>query len=281
VITSICERQWPVARVALGETVGRFVELLGSDQGLRTRAVGGWSAAETAAHVVAVGRMYESMVRDEAIPFADVGERVPDSTVGNLNGFNELTLRRFTQRDPRALASQLQADVDSMLRHTEGADPARSVTWLGGSRVPLAGLFSHLVNEMLVHGWDVARAIGSPWTIPPKDAALFSEVFVVGILRYGIGRLLDAVERPPKRRIAVEFRSPYTSTFKLVWDGNRLAADEPGPDTDIRIRFDPATLNLMLFRRISRLRAISTGKIVVGGRRPWLLPGFLRVVRMP
>jgi len=280
-MANICEERWPTARVALRETADRFVELLGSDRGLRARAVGDWSAAETAAHVVAIGRMYESMIHGEAVPVAGVRNGFPGATLGNLNGVNDLVLRHFTQRNPKALADQLRADVDSLLRQTEDADPTRSIAWLGGSRIPLAGLFSHLVNEMLVHGWDVARAVGSPWAIPPKDAALFSEVFVVGILRYDIGRLLDAVERPPKRRIAVEFRSAYTSTFRLVWDGRRLVADETGPDTDIRIRFDPAALNLMLFRRISRLRAVSTGKVRVGGRRPWLLPGFLRVVRMP
>jgi len=66
-----------------------------------------------------------------------------------------------------------------------------------------------------------------------------------------------------------------------VWDGTRLHAEDPGPRPDIRIRFDPATLNPMLFRRVSRLRAVATGRIVVRGRRPWLLPGFLRIVRMP
>ena len=45
--------------------------------------------------------------------------------------------------------------------------------------------------------------------------------------------------------------------------------------------FDPATLNLMLFGRISRVRAAVTGKLVISGRRPWLLPTFLRTVRLP
>jgi hypothetical protein len=225
--------------------------------------------------------MYESMVRGERIPIPGVQDGFPGATIGNLDGLNDLTLREFTEREPAALAEQLGDDVASMLRRTEGDDPDRPIGWLGGSRVPLAGLFSHLVNEMLVHGRDVARAIKAPWVLPPRDAALFSEVFVVGILRHGIGRLLDTIERPPKRRIAAEFRSAYTSPFRLVWDGGRLTADELGPDTDLRIRFDPATLNLMLFRRISRPRAVLSGKIVVTGRRPWLLPGFLRVVRMP
>jgi len=45
--------------------------------------------------------------------------------------------------------------------------------------------------------------------------------------------------------------------------------------------FDPVTFNLMMFGRVSRLRAGLTRKIVVSDRRPWLLPAFLRVVRCP
>ena len=47
------------------------------------------------------------------------------------------------------------------------------------------------------------------------------------------------------------------------------------------MRFDPATLNMMMFGRISKLRAVLARKIVIGGRRPWLVPAFLRTARFP
>lgn len=276
----VLQQRWPVAREALGEAAKRFADLLRKADGLDARAVGGWSAAEAAAHVVAIGRMYEAMVRGEVIPIEGVQEGFPRATIGNLKGLNDLTLAAFTERDPARLADQITADVASMLRHTENDDPARPIEWLGDSRVPLVGLFSHLVNELFVHGADVAGATGMQWEISNEAAALFSEVFVVWILRYDIGRLQETIVRPPRRRIAVAFTSAYTEPFALVWDGTRLVAGEPGQRADLRIRFEPATLNLMLFRRVSKLRAILTGKVVVRGRL-WLLPGFLRVVRMP
>jgi hypothetical protein len=49
----------------------------------------------------------------------------------------------------------------------------------------------------------------------------------------------------------------------------------------VRVRFDPATLNLMLFGRVSRLQGALTGKLIVSGPRPWLLPAFQRTVRFP
>jgi hypothetical protein len=38
---------------------------------------------------------------------------------------------------------------------------------------------------------------------------------------------------------------------------------------------------MMMFGRISRIRAVLTRKIVITGRRPWLMPAFLRTVRLP
>jgi hypothetical protein len=39
--------------------------------------------------------------------------------------------------------------------------------------------------------------------------------------------------------------------------------------------------SLMMFGRVSKARAVLTRKVTVGGRRPWLLPVFLRTLRVP
>jgi hypothetical protein len=103
----------------------------------------------------------------------------------------------------------------------------------------------------------------------------------VGLVSGNSGRLLEGSKRPLKRPIAVEFRSGYTipATF-VVRDGN-VTLEAAGPGADATVRFDPATLNLMMFGRISKPRAVLTRKIVIGGRRPWLMPAFLRTVRLP
>jgi hypothetical protein len=38
---------------------------------------------------------------------------------------------------------------------------------------------------------------------------------------------------------------------------------------------------MMMFGRTSKLQAVLTRKIIIGGRRPWLMPAFLRTVRLP
>jgi hypothetical protein len=67
----------------------------------------------------------------------------------------------------------------------------------------------------------------------------------------------------------------------IVLRNGQVSVEEPGGPTDIQIFFDPPTFNQMMFHRVSKVRAALTGKVVVWGRRPWLLPTFLRTVRCP
>lgn len=49
----------------------------------------------------------------------------------------------------------------------------------------------------------------------------------------------------------------------------------------MRVSFDPAALDLMLFRRVGKLRTVLTGKVVISGRRPWRLRDFFRTIHVP
>ncbi|MDP9867742.1 MULTISPECIES: maleylpyruvate isomerase family mycothiol-dependent enzyme [Streptosporangium] len=279
----ITHDQWKATRAAVRQTGDRFAEMVATTREPQARATADWSVADTAAHVAAIASMYVSVVRPGAVPlpaFA-VEDRLLATTVDTVGELNDLTLRSFTERDPRLLAHRLRTDIDRLLRVSDGLDPAEPVTWLGGSRVPVAGVLAHLLNELLIHGRDIARAIGARWVIPARDAALFFELFVIGMVRHDVGRLLETDEPPRERRIAVEFRSRHTTPVTLVLRDGRVSVEGPGRGADVRLSFDPVTLNLMLFGRVSRARAALTGKVAVRGRRPWLLPAFLRTVRLP
>jgi hypothetical protein len=280
----VTDDQWRTSRNTLRDAGNRFADLVTSvPDPHRTMATADWSVAVTAAHVVVIADLDASIVEDEKAPDAVPGlrARIVDTTVDTVDALNEWALRQFTERDTHVLAGRLRADIDTILRASERRDPDEPMTWLGGARVPLAGLLAHLVNELLIHGYDIARVTGTRWIVPSRDAALFFDLLLVGLARYGQGKLLDGGGPPRDRRIAIEFRSRYTRPVTFVLRNGRVTAEEPGGDADARVRFDPATLNLMLFGRISRLRALLTRKVVILGRRPWLLPVFLRTVRVP
>ena len=275
----ITEDRWTATRDALAATAGRFLDVV-ADRDARTMATADWTVADTLAHVGSIADMYTRLVRFDATPVPAVHEQVLATTVDTVADLNARVLGLLPGRDPAVLAERLRADVDDVLRATEDVDPAAAVPWLGDSRVPICGVLAHLVNELHIHGRDVARATRTPWHVPPADAALFFEVFFVEMLRRDVGRLLDNDEPPSDRRIAVEFRSRHTTPVTIVLRRGAVTVEPPG-HADVRISFDPVGFNLMLFHRIGKVRAALTGRVRVSGRRPWLLPEFLRTVRCP
>jgi uncharacterized protein (TIGR03083 family) len=275
--------RWLAVRAALAEAAERFARLVSAVPDPRVRATAHWTVADTAAHVGSIAWLYATTLGTgrSPLPVPDLDEAMRVTTVDTVDRLNAIVLRHLTDRDAGALVRRLRADIHDVLRVTADSDPATPVPWLGESRVSLAGVLAHMVNELLVHGWDIARATGTPWPVPARDAGLFFDLFVVGILRYDPGRLLNTDDPPRSRRIAVAFRSPHTTPVTLVLRDGLVSVAEPDGATDVRLSFDPAALNLMLFGRIGRLRTALTGGVVVGGPRPWLLPKFLRTVRLP
>lgn len=275
--------RWAAVRAAVADMGDRFGALV-LDGDPRTAATAHWSVADTAAHVAAMAWCYTALAAspDAPLPVPGIAELVPVTTVENIDGLINQALRHsYPERDPEAVVQRLRESIAELLALTADADPARTVAWLGGARLPLAGLLAHLTNELLVHGRDVARALRVPWPVPQEYSALFFELFLVEIIRNGVGNVLDD-DRPVRPgRIAVEFRSAHTDPVTLVLDTGTVTAEEPGGPTDVRIHFRPGTLGLVLFHRVGRPRAVLTGALRIRGRRPWLLSAFLRKVRLP
>ncbi|MER5333515.1 maleylpyruvate isomerase family mycothiol-dependent enzyme [Micromonospora sp. NPDC002717] len=279
---TVSDERWRVARTALAEQTDRFVDLVRAAPP-QAMATADWSVADTLAHVGSIAWLYVCLVDPERPlpPVPGVDTLLSGTTVDTVADFNDVMLGHLTERDPQPLLDRLQADVKQFLVACEGRRPDETVPWLAGAQVPLAGLCAHLVNEVLIHGHDVARATGQPWEIPSPHAVLFLELFLAGVVRHGYGRLIDGGSPPSERRIVVEFRSAYAAPVRLLLHRGVVSFAEPDARPDVRIDHDPATLSLMMFGRISRARAVLSGKVRISGRRPWLLPAFQRKFRTP
>jgi hypothetical protein len=277
--------RWQAIRASLQKVSGDFAALMRAADPDRM-VTEHWTGADTAAHVAAIAAMYTSLCYGKLAQdaFPEVGDTWRGSTVDTVHDFNAVTLRVYRERRVPQVLDRLDAEIQEMTAATAmpGTDFNHTVVpWLGDSRVPLAGLFAHLMNELHIHGWDIARANSLPWTIDPADAAHFPEAFLTGVISNGYGHLVDGGGRPSERRVAVQFRSPYTTTTTFVLHRGKVTVEEPRRDDDVRLAFHPVTLNLMLFGRVSHLRAALTRGVRVSGPRPWLLPRFMRTVRLP
>ncbi|MCP2336104.1 maleylpyruvate isomerase N-terminal domain-containing protein [Actinomadura rupiterrae] len=275
--------KWNAIRASLRDTTERFAALVSAVPDPYVKATDTWTVADTVTHVTSVGWLDTVLIDPTAPPppVPDLFERMKSMNVEDVHELNRVVLGSLTERGVEPLLDRLRESVAFMLDRTADRDPDETVTWIGGAQVTLAGLFGHMINELLLHGHDIATGAREPWDIPPRDASYFFGEFMVGLATHGLGHLLDGGGRPRERPISVEFRSAYTDpvVFRLV-DG-RTTAHPPSGVPDVRLTFDPAVFNMMLFGRTSRVKAVLTRKVTIGGRRPWLLPEFLRTVRVP
>lgn len=279
----IAEDQWSAVRESLRQTTERFAALVSTVPDCTVKATAEWSVADVAAHVAAIAWIDTALLQPGADPFPvpDLAERIAVTTVDDVHGFNDVVLSHVTERDPQRILAMLRDHVTRILDACADRAPDETLPWLAGSQLPLAGLVAHLVNELMIHGDDIARAVKMPWDMPPEDAAYFFELFFIGLLSGQMGRIFDGGKRPASRRIAVEFRSDYTTPVTVVTRAGQVSVEPPGSGADVKVRFDPVALNLMLFGRVSRPRAVLSRKVAVGGPRPWLMQAFSRTVRTP
>ncbi|WP_246127849.1 DinB family protein [Amycolatopsis rhizosphaerae] len=263
-------------------TGDRFANLVSSVGEPERPAVGAWSVAETAAHVSAVSSLYTTMlpvsVRPHPIP--GIEGRIRDAALDEVAVVNEFALAHLTERDPVGLGDQLRGTIGQLLAMSHDLDPLRPVGWLGNAQLPVASWYAHLLNELHLHGRDIARAVGARWGTPQRDAAMAFEMFLVTLLRGDTGRLL-VHESMARSRIAIRFRSRYTTPVVLAIQDNRVAVDPPEGTYDVTLMFRPAALMQVLFRRLGRTRAALTGQVAAWGRKPWQVSAFLRAVRFP
>jgi uncharacterized protein (TIGR03086 family) len=99
--------------------------------------------------------------------FADPGGQAPRA---GLDGYQP-------PADPRAAVAAAAGRMDQALRAGAASRPLR----LGDSAMPGEMALSMILWEYQMHGWDLARATGQPWS-PPAAAAVESLSFAPGML---------------------------------------------------------------------------------------------------
>lgn len=278
----ITDRRWQDVRDALAGAATRFSRLLLDCRTPDRRTIGDWSAADTAAHVAIVGRLNAGLIAGDLAPLdePDLDRGWQEANLGGFARLNALSLAAFPERSPEVVANTLLEEVDLLLARARDVDPREPRPWLGGARLPAAAHVAHQLNEILIHGLDIARALDVPWDIAAHEAALAFDLFLMPMLGGQSGRLLAGAGGGD--RVTLEFRSRHTTPVVLTSGHGRLRVEPPdGRRLDARILFDPTAMMLTVFRRISLTRAIATGKVRPLGLRPWAAVRYLRGMRSP
>jgi uncharacterized protein (TIGR03083 family) len=261
-VASLAEVDTVAARSAVAAAGARVASLLRSVDNPEAPAVGEWNVTDVAVHL--------SHVLEAVTALARGGGPLLVGDISELGGLTRMLVRSEAERDLRTVAGRLEASVPGFLDVTAAEGPGTREWLAPGTRLPMSSLLCHVLNELVVHGWDIAVADGKPWAIGRSEAALVVSGFVFPALANCGGAMVD--QRAGRGvRVTFDVRVRGGGRAVLRFDDGNLAVDAaPSGPVDCHLSVDPAAFLLVAWGRTSQWGPIARGQLLAWGRRPWL-----------
>jgi uncharacterized protein (TIGR03083 family) len=245
---------------ALPSSTARFAEIVASAPDLSVAARhSDWTLRHVTLHVATTARYFAEMV--------DLG-RTAEGGLAGLHEDIEGRVADMTEGDPVKLGALLQDGVEEFVE-TCSERPATHPVDFAGCPIDLAALAGLLLSEVVLHGYDVAFALGSPWPIDPGAANLSLA---------GLAPVLSLIVDPDRTRglsagYGIELRNGPALTVRFTDGVYGLEAAGAAP-VDVTISADPVAFLMVGTGRLSRYEAVALGLLSAGGRHPQLALGF-------
>lgn len=265
------------ARDALASAVPRVTALIRSIGDPDRPALGEWSTAQVARHLAHAWERLPALAR------GDMAQ--PISRVEELGALTVAMVRDDTDdvHDLERTASRIEAAAAEYL--PLAADAAGLRPWLiQGAMLPASAFTCHLLNETLVHGFDIAHAEGRRWTIPGAHAAMAINGFLMPALSVVDPHAPIDPQHAAGVNACFDIRVRGVTRYYLVIADGAMHFEEPSSSSrrvDWHVSVQPETLFLLLWSRISPLPATLRGRLVGWGRRPDLGLRLPRMLRNP
>jgi uncharacterized protein (TIGR03083 family) len=263
------------ASQALRETAARAAELLRAVPGPGTPVPGlTWTVGQAAAHMVAEFTDYAAFARGERDPGPRLAPGAETPAHRNAAA-NEGQLARFAERDLRRLADMVVPAAEDFLAATAQLAPGVSIPVSNGMSMTVPTMTSALLGELLIHGLDIARAAKTNWAISRGDAL----GVIAGIMALVPG-YIDR-RRAAGLHVTYELRFRGGPRYQIVVDDGTAVVTAPGGRPDCWISADPVAFLLVGYGRSGQWAQIARGKLLAGGRKPWLGPAFAGLITGP
>jgi uncharacterized protein (TIGR03083 family) len=251
----------------MGERFARLVEQLDHTDVPIARST--WTVRDAAAHLAGGSRRYAALIRGEV----DVSAIPLDKEF--LDARARRLLAADPETDPKKLAAQIREGFGDLLASAAGGSADGSIVWYAGLRSAPAAIVGIYLGEPLLHGYDVAAAVGVPWPIEPRYAAL--AVGAYPVMYPAIFQASAAAGLEATCRLEVAGTDPLCVRIT----GGTYAEVPDSSDVDCVISADPVTALLVLFGRLSRWPAIALGGLRFSGPRPEIGPRFFDLFLFP
>jgi uncharacterized protein (TIGR03083 family) len=232
-----------------------------------------WTVAETAAHLVTGLRHYTGFVTGE-VDVHDYLGLAPDNATPGERGMiaNVRLLEEFTERDLGRLADMLVASADGFISVGGERPPDEPMLTFNGLPMTIPVMTSAMLGEQLIHGLDIARAVGAAWPISRADALQV----IAGIMAM-VPDYLDR-QKAAGLHTAYELRFRSGPRYRMTIDDGTAVVGPATGQADCWISADPVAYLLVGYGRSSQRGSILRGKIVAGGRKPWLSLKFSQLL---
>lgn len=264
---------WAAARAAVAASGPRVGALLRSARRPGAPALGTWNVAELAAHL--------SHALDAVFAMSRGGGSLIDDLWG-LPTLSGALVAGESERDLGVLAERIERTTADLVAHMEAAGEDSAQGWIvKGVDVPLSFLTCHALNELLVHGRDIALAEGVPWPIERPPAALVVCGFLFPAIN-GLGRAMVDQEAAAGQRICFHIKvRGGCDVYLRIDDGTAAVEPTPWKAVDCHLSVDPAAFLLVAWARIGQGPAIAKGQLLAWGRKPWLGLKLRSLLRNP
>lgn len=281
---------WEQTTAALRHEVCRVTELLRSVRDPDIPAVGQWTLAEVAMHLSQAWLVVPGLARRDLSRIYEVMPSLAGAAgaglirdISELDVVTDLGVRSDGERDLGVLADRIEVRAAEFFSECAGRHADEQVPWMvDGVTVRLANLTGHLLNETVMHGYDIAQADRRTWHIESTHAAMVLSEFIVPIIKALDPQALVDSERAAGLRATYALHIRGGERFHFVFENGTVAVEEPVPRRiDCHISADPVAFLMVVWGRRSQWSAIVRGQLLAWGRKPWLGPQFRRLLRNP
>jgi len=258
------------ARSSFAEIGARAADLVQALPDLNVPMPGSeWNVRETAVHLVAYAGFCCDVATGMPSPLESFAREVEARD-------NAQRIADIPEADPEKVAGLITDGVERLLGVTAGRPGDQPVTYHGGFQIDLATLASFYLGEVVLHGYDMAAAVGVPWPIDPVHAHLVLQ---------GYAPCFGQVVNQERARgltagFGIELRDGASLIVRFVDGELRLEAPNSGA-VDCTISADSVAFLMFVAGRLSQWEAIALGLMSMGGDRPDLALGFRDLFIVP
>jgi uncharacterized protein (TIGR03083 family) len=224
-----------------------------------------WTVGDVAAHLVSDLQLTANVIAGEPHALEHVRAVTAEPTPGaRTTASNARLLADYTVRDPVQMADDMVRWADRLLEANTQRDPGELFENQSGVPMTVGTMTTIVLGEQMVHGLDISRGLKVDWPLAASDALIVASG-VMALVPYYVD---PAVAKGMTATYEIRFRGGPRYRIILT-DGVAAVTTEPGR-TDCWINAEPVAFLLVGFGRVSQWGVLLRGKLVAGGRKPWL-----------